>query len=131
MHRGDVGNDDFAACKWSYPPHNNIIREIVSETADKIRDTQLKNSTIMANYVTKYFNMLAQHIESLKDILSTEAKLGYVIGNSVLLKVEVPADLFLAEIFEFYGFSCDKIVRIRRRNSNKKLYESIVYTSLG
>ncbi|MHB8163606.1 MAG: DNA methyltransferase [Methanoregula sp.] len=110
-------------------PYNQIVDDILSNTTAKIREHDSNNSNLMANYVMKYFNMMAQHIESLTRNLADDAKLAYVIGNSEIKDVEVPADILLADIFQANGLTVDKIVRVRPRRSGKKLYEAIVYAS--
>jgi tRNA G10 N-methylase Trm11 len=113
--------------KGRIAPVNSDLEEIVGETVEKIRSkNKLKNTNLMANYVMKYFNMLYQHIESLKEILVENAKVAYVIGNSEIKGVEIPADVWLGKILEIFDFSVDYIIRARKRHSGKKLYEAIV-----
>lgn len=124
---GTWGSATSHISKGKIEPVSTDIAEIIEETVEKIRHKkELSNTNLMANYVTKYFNMLYLHTKSLKKILEDGAKCAYVIGNSEIKGVEIPSDLWLAEIFEKSGFTMDHIIRVRRRNSGKGLYEAIV-----
>lgn len=113
--------------KGTIAPADSNVQEILGETVEKIRSKkELKNTNLMANYVMKYFNMLYQHVKSLRETLAENSRVAYVIGNSVIKEVEVPADIWLSKIFEKCGFTVNHILRVRKRHSGKKLYEAIV-----
>jgi hypothetical protein len=107
----------------SYP----IINEVVEPIVSKIRETD----NLMANYVMKYFNMLAKQIIELEEVASDKFRVGYVVGNSEIKGVYVETDLLLGKIFEGIGlgYHITEITRFRKRNSGVNLYESIVYAS--
>lgn len=83
-------------------------------------------STLMCNYATKYFLDLDRHVESLKNVKSSNFRGAYVVGNSRLSGVEIYTECILAKIFERHGFTVDKIVLFRKRGGRKKLYETAV-----
>jgi hypothetical protein len=61
--------------------------------------------------------------------LTAKAELHYVIGNSYLYGVEVPADKMLGELMQAAGYSVSRIERVRRRHGKTNLYEAHVVAS--
>lgn len=108
-------------------PAYSIIGEVIEPVVAKIRETD----NLMANYVMKYFNMLAKQILELEQVASNKFRVGYVVGNSEIKGVYVETDLLLGKIFEGLevGYHCTEITRFRKRNSGVNLYESIVYAA--
>ena len=89
-----------------------------------------EKSLLMCNYATKYFNMMHEHIKSLKKVCNKGFKGVYVVGNSRLSGVEIYTEIILGNIFEAEGFTFDKVVVFRKRGGKKKLYETGVCISL-
>ena len=87
-------------------------------------------SLLMCNYATNYFNMMHDHIKSLKKTVKDGFKGVYIVGNSRLSGVEIYTDIILGKIFEAEGFTFDKVVVLRKRGGKKKLYETGVCISL-
>jgi hypothetical protein len=87
----------------------------------------------MANYITKYFNMLAKQIVAQDRFLSDYARCAYVVGCSRIKGIFIETDKILGEIFEGLdlGYQIHKIERIRKRHSDKDLHEAIVYVYKG
>ncbi len=83
----------------------------------------------MANYLMKYFNLLAKQITNQHQFLAPDARMAYVVGCSWLKGIYVETDVLLASLFEGLGlgYKVDSIERFRRRHSGKDLHESIVY----
>jgi len=83
----------------------------------------------MANYVMKYFNLLVKQILAMDKYLASEVKIAYVVGNSRIKGVYIPADMILSNIIENLNLGYKKtwINRFRKRNSGKDLFESIIY----
>jgi len=108
-------------------PAYPIIEAVVEPIVAKIRITD----NLMANYVMKYFNMLAKQIMELEQVASKDLRVGYVVGNSEIKSVYVETDLLLGKIFEGLdvGYRVTEITRFRKRNSGVNLYESIVFAS--
>lgn len=109
--------------KATYPAVENAATPVV----EKIR---AKNN-LMANYVMKYFNLLAQQILAMNDHLNEKVQVAYVVGNSCVSGEYVETDLLLAQIFEELnlGYHVDSIERFRKRHSGKDLFESIIFAS--
>lgn len=89
-----------------------------------------QRSQLMRNYVVKYFNMLYQHVESLRKVVRSPFRGAYIVGNSRLSGVEVHTDALLARIFEQCGFRVDEILILRKRGGRRKLFETAVCVSL-
>lgn len=108
-------------------PAYDIINEVVEPVVSKIRATD----NLMANYVMKYFNLIAKQIVEMEKVVSSDVKVAYVVGNSEIKGVYVETDVLLGKIFEGLnlGYNTFEITRFRKRNSGVDLYESIVYAS--
>lgn len=83
------------------------------------------------NYVVEYCNALYSHLSSLQGHLNDGAELHYVIGNSYLYGIEIPADRMLGDLMQAAGYSVRKIERVRRRHSRVDLYEAHVIAQAG
>ena len=106
---------------------NNEIVDILSPLVAELRP----KSNLMCNYAVKYFNMMDDHIQELRQVASKQFQGAYVVGNSRLSEVEIFTDILLAKIFERNGFKVDKILVLRKRGGRKKLYETVVWVSKG
>ncbi|RFS18665.1 hypothetical protein DVR12_27360 [Chitinophaga silvatica] len=106
-------------------PEYEIIKEVVEPVVSRIRETD----NLMANYVMKYFNLIAKQIVEMEKVVSPDVKIAYVVGNSEIKGVYVETDVLLGKIFEGLnlGYTTFEITRFRKRNSGVDLYESIVY----
>jgi hypothetical protein len=107
-------------------PMNEAVDRVVSPVIHEIR----QKDNLMANYVIKYFNLLAKQIIELEKLPQSRMRCAYVVGNSRIKEVYVETDVLLGRLFEELGLGYEtKLVdRIRKRNSGKDLHESIVYS---
>ncbi|MCS6910235.1 MAG: hypothetical protein NZM11_06655, partial [Anaerolineales bacterium] len=85
-----------------------------------------KSSTLLANYVHKYFVDIAQHLQSVKPVLSPGADLFYIVGNSKFYDTLVPVEKLYAALMAQAGFEHISIRPLRKRNSKKELVEFCV-----
>jgi hypothetical protein len=108
-------------------PASDAVADALGDTAERIRD----HDNLMANYLVKYFNLLAKQITAMDPRLAPKAQCAYVVGCSRLKGVYVATDVILARLFERLnlGYSVERIHRFRKRHSGQDLYESIVYAS--
>jgi hypothetical protein len=106
---------------------NDVVRESLERYTGKISG----NCDLMASYVIKYFNDIYTHAAEIAKVCGPSARLAYVIGNSKFFDHPLPSDEVLAEIFGHFGFSLDKIDRMRRRQSKTGLYEAVVFMRSG
>ena len=122
---GTWGTATSVLSKGTIPPKYPVVENVVKPVADQIR--QVDN--LMANYMMKYFNLLADQIVEMEKILSRRSRVAYVVGCSRLKGVYVETDVLLGKIFEGLGvgYRVTAIERIRKRHSGENLHESIVY----
>lgn len=106
---------------------NNDIKDIIFPIAESIS----KQSLLMSNYAINYFNMMHNHVKSLRKVINIKFKGTYVVGNSRLVGNDVYTDILLSKIFQREGYSVDDIKIFRKRGGKKALYETAVCVSLG
>jgi hypothetical protein len=104
-------------------PANDVVRKLLSPY------TRLINGSgpLMASYVTKYFNDMYQHASEVAQVCREKARLAYVIGNSKFYGHPLPSDELLSRLFDHFGFSLERIERMRKRQSKAGLYEAVVF----
>lgn len=124
---GTWGRATSVLAKGTVQPAFKVIEREISPLAEEIR----KLDNLMANYVIKYFNTLAQQIATQDRLLSQNAQVAYVVGCSRIKEVYIETDVLLGKIFEGLdlGYKMRRIERFRRRHSGKDLHESTVYAA--
>jgi hypothetical protein len=122
---GTWGTATSALARGRVQPAFEVIELQIWPLSKEIR----KLDNLMANYVMKYFNTLAQQIVAQDRLLSRNAQVAYVVGCSRIKDVYIETDVLLGRIFEGLGlgYKVRKIERFRRRHSGKDLHESTVY----
>ena len=96
---------------------------VLEEVIEKIASSKKKNDQLLANYVAKYFADTWMHLQSLTRVLNRGAEVHYIVGNVTFYGHVVEVERIYAEMMLKCGFSSAKFVTIRKRNSNKQLYE--------
>lgn len=122
---GTWGTATSMLAKGKLEPTFDCLAEAITPTVDAIRN----EDNLMANYVMKYFNLLAEQIKAMERLPQEQLRCAYVVGNSRVKGVYVETDVLLGKIFSALGYQVSSIERIRKRNSGKDLHESIVYAS--
>ena len=79
-----------------------------------------------SNYVLKYFEDMALHLQSIYQSIEGNGTIHYIVGNSNFYNNIVPTETILMEIMTKIGFIDVKSRIIRKRNCNKSLYEYVV-----
>ncbi|MCG3776177.1 MAG: hypothetical protein JW395_3026 [Nitrospira sp.] len=120
---GTWGTATYALAKGRIEPESEAVARCVMPIVETIRSVD----NLMANYVLKYFNMLAGQIITMDGYLASGAEVAYVVGCSRIKGQFVETDVLLGKLFEGLGYATTSIERIRKRNSGKDLHESIVY----
>ena len=69
----------------------------------------------------------SDHGERVARVCRVRCRLAYVIGNRKFYDYPLPSDEILAGIFGHFGFSLDRIDRMRKRQSKAGLYEAVVF----
>lgn len=122
---GTWGVATSVLAKGVIAPNCAAVANIVEPVAAQIR----VEDNLMANYLMKYFNLLADQLRTQHAFLKPNARLAYVVGCSRLKGVYIETDVLLGRLFEELdlGYRTREIVRFRKRHSGKDLHESIVY----
>lgn len=84
---------------------------------------QPTSGPLMAAYVHRYFEDMAQHLAAIQPLLHSGARLHYIVGNSAFYGVTVPTERILAAELSALGFEGVTIDTVRKRNSKKELFE--------
>ena len=92
----------------------------------KIGRTDNKSSTLLSNYIARYFEDIWSHLQEIAKVMRSGAKVYYIVGNSVFYNILVPVERLFAQMLTEAGFSNVRITQIRKRNSKKELYEFAV-----
>jgi hypothetical protein len=87
---------------------------------------QPTSGPLMATYVQRYFEDMAEHLCAAQQLLARGAELHYVVGNSTFYGVPVPTERLLAAELSRLGFEQVAVRTVRKRNSKKELFEYIV-----
>jgi len=86
-----------------------------------------ERSDLLGRYVHKYFEDAVLHVDSLMRVLTSGARVHYVVGNSKFYDVLLPTEDIYASLFSAVGMSDVSIERIRKRTSKKELFEFVVH----
>ena len=105
-------------------PHESPIDTTLSEVCEKI--LQGKSGEILSPYVYKYFDDMWSHFKAITPVVKEGGNLCYIVGNSTFSGIEVPSHTWYAEMMKALGYHNVKATAIRKRNSNKQLYEYAV-----
>jgi DNA modification methylase len=100
----------------------DLAKQVFS-TVENIRMSGGKNANLLAKYVLKYFHDMHLHLSSLRSILADDAELHYIVGNSTFFGNMVDTERLLSESMRLLGYSNIHSEIVRKRNSNKALYE--------
>jgi hypothetical protein len=113
-----------ARLQQPHTPEPTVVAPLMAERLPRLRAAH----PLMANYAIRYVNDLWQHIQAVSHRLAPRARCAYVIGNSLLGGVEVPAAEWLLKLFQAAGWRPRGagVYLLRRRNSRPGLTESVV-----
>ncbi|MGH2515965.1 MAG: DNA methyltransferase, partial [Ktedonobacterales bacterium] len=101
-------------------------RRIPYSTFDEVVERITERSKVLGIYVRKYFYDMAEHIHSVRDVLSPGATVHYVIGNSKFYDVMLHTEQIYAALLRDAGLRDVTVETIRKRTSKKELFEYIV-----
>ena len=98
----------------------------VTRTGAAIRGTGGRNADLLARYVHKYVDDMWRHFRSAGEVVRSGGRVVYVVGNSTFFGQLVPVQDWYAALLAEAGFADVSVRTIRKRNSNKALYEYAV-----
>jgi hypothetical protein len=82
-----------------------------------------KSGPVLSAYVHKYFDDMWAHFQAAYEHVRSGGQVRYIVGNSSFSGHGVPAEQWYAELLGAAGFVDMSVTTIRRRNSNKALFE--------
>ncbi|OGE96825.1 MAG: hypothetical protein A3A83_02170 [Candidatus Doudnabacteria bacterium RIFCSPLOWO2_01_FULL_48_57] len=97
---------------------------------EKIKKADGKNALLLSKYLSKYFADIWLHLQSLIKVLQPNAEVHYIVGNVSFYGNLVPVEQIYAGMMKELGFSKVEIITLRKRNSNRHLFEFDVHGSL-
>ncbi len=98
----------------------------LAEVCERIRDSGGRNAELLARYVHKYTDDMWRHFRSAAGILNPGGRAIYVVGNSSFFGEVVPVQEWYAQLLVEAGFRDVSVTVIRKRNSNRALFEYAV-----
>lgn len=115
----------------TWGPNGHALPDILAETVHRIASTEAKNASLLATYVLKYFYDMHLHLSSLPNVLEAGAELHYIVGNSTFFGNLVDTPAILEASMQMLGYDAVASKVIRKRNSNKALFEYDVTARWG
>lgn len=100
-----------------------MAQEILgAPTVESIR----ARSQLLANYVLKYIEDMAAHVETLRGVMRPGGRVVYVIGNSRFYGTPVETQAIFVELFQRASFTGVAVETLRKRTSKTGLFEYAV-----
>jgi hypothetical protein len=85
-----------------------------------------RSGEVLSRYVDKYFHDIWAHVRASFRVMRHSGRVTYVVGNSTFRGVHVPTHEWYAQLLTEAGFENAVVTVLRKRNSNKALYEYAV-----
>lgn len=97
-------------------PEMNVMCEAIQRDGGK-------SGSLLSAYVRKYFDDMWSHFQSAFKHVRSGGTATYIVGNSTFYGHVVPAEKWYAAMLQEAGFVNVTVTTIRKRNSNKNLFE--------
>ncbi|WP_326596631.1 DNA methyltransferase [Streptomyces sp. NBC_01803] len=108
----------------SWQPHTvTPVDDAMRAVCERIATDGGKNGPLLSTYVHKYHHDMWLHFQAITPTLKHGGSVSYIVGNSTFYKHEVPAQEWYAAMLRELGYQAVKVEIIRKRNSNKALFE--------
>lgn len=88
-----------------------------------------RNGPLLATYVRKYHHDMWLHFQASASLVRPGGRVSYIVGNSTFYGNSVPAQEWYARMLRELGYVGVEVEVIRKRNSNKALFEFDVRAS--
>lgn len=118
---GTWGSATSRLATWTQS--TDLLPDYLLKIANKVASADNKSAELMANYVLKYFDDIAMHMQTVFETIKTNGTVHYIVGNSNFYGNTVPSDSIYKDILSRIGFHNEKSEIVRKRNCNKALYE--------
>lgn len=130
----DAGNLDWRAIGGTWgtatsklkswkPETGTPVDEAMRAVCDRIAEDGGKNGPLLSAYVHKYHHDMWLHFQAVTPTLKRGGAVSYIVGNSTFYTHEVPVQEWYAAMLRELGYEDVKVEVIRKRNSNKALFE--------
>lgn len=110
---------------WS-PAADLPLDDRFADCLQAIQASNARNADLMSRYVEKYFHDMWAHFNAATRVLKSGGIAHYIVGNSTFYGNVVPTQDWYAALMREAGFADITVEPIRKRNSNKALYEYVV-----
>ena len=107
---------------WDATAHLPLGNEL-SSLLQQITASGKPNARLLAKYVHKYFYDMLDHFKEAYRVMKSGGRATYIVGNSSYYGNIVPAERWYAILLTAVGFKDVTVEVLRKRNSNKKLFE--------
>jgi len=97
-----------------------------TDTLAQIIVANERSGELLSRYVAKYFHDIWAHVRASFRVMRHGGRVTYVVGNSTFRGVHVPTHDWYARLLTEAGFEGASVTVLRKRNSNKALYEYAV-----
>ena len=89
----------------------------------RIESAKKPNAALLAKYVHRYFCDMFAHFQNAYRVMRPGGRAAYIVGNSTFYGNVVPTERWYAEMMRAVGFENVTVETVRKRNSNKRLFE--------
>ena len=120
---GTWGTATSKLLTWTPDVESIPIEGEIQEVRTLIERDGGKNGPLLGTYVVKYFHDMWAHFQAAFKHVKSGGTASYIIGNSTFYGHIVPAERWYASLMREAGFTQVTVTTIRKRNSNKALYE--------
>ena len=100
-------------------PFEDDMRDLLA----RIEKTKKPNAPLLAKYVHRYFCDMFAHFQQAYRVMRRGGRAAYIVGNSTFYGNVVPTERWYAEMMSAVGFENATVETVRKRNSNKRLFE--------
>ncbi|GAA1740389.1 site-specific DNA-methyltransferase [Isoptericola hypogeus] len=130
----DAGDLDWRAIGGTWGTATSKLNSWTPQTAtpvdgpmaavcSQIRSDGGKNGPLLSTYVHKYFHDMWLHFQAITGQVNLGGRVSYIVGNSTFYGHVVPAQDWYAAMLTELGYRDVRVETVRKRNSNKALFE--------
>lgn len=119
---GTWGTATSLVGKWE-PQRTTPVDSVMEPICEAIASDGGKNGPLLSRYVRKYHHDMWEHFQAITSHVKDGGRVSYIVGNSTFYGHVVPAQDWYAAMLGNLGYEDVKVETIRKRNSNKALFE--------
>ncbi|PPF25838.1 DNA methyltransferase [Rathayibacter sp. AY1G1] len=119
---GTWGTATSKLASWAAEHPTPIDSQLLAVCENISRDGG-KSGPVLAAYVHKYHYDMWLHFQAAAGHVKPGGSVSYIVGNSTFSGHEVPVQKWYADMLSALGYVDVTVQTIRKRNSNKALYE--------